>query len=47
MNGIGTLFSQNVVVYNGEWKDGKRNGKGTQYLIDGDKYEGEWKEDHM
>ena len=27
----------------GEWKDGKRNGQGTETLPDGAKYIGEWK----
>jgi hypothetical protein len=28
--------------YEGEWKDGKRNGQGTMIYEDGDQYEGEW-----
>ena len=31
--------------YDGEYKDGKRNGKGTYTFADGDKYDGEWKDD--
>jgi len=34
--------------YEGEWKDGKRNGQGTfTYPDDGRKYEGEWKGDTL
>ncbi len=29
--------------YEGEWKDGKRHGRGTYYIANGDRYEGEWK----
>ena len=31
--------------YEGEWRDGVRNGQGTQILPDGRRYEGEWKDD--
>ena len=31
--------------YEGEWKDGKRNGKGTETYSDGTKYKGKWKDD--
>ncbi len=31
-------------VYDGEWKDGKRDGKGTSRLVCGDVYEGEWQD---
>ena len=33
--------------YEGEWKDGKANGKGVKYYYDNGnkKYEGEWKDD--
>ena len=31
--------------YVGEWKDGKRNGKGTFYLADCYEYKGDWKND--
>ena len=30
-------------VYEGEWKDNKRNGHGTYKWSNGDVYEGEWK----
>jgi hypothetical protein len=31
--------------YNGEWKSGLREGKGTYILTEGTKYEGDWKND--
>jgi len=34
-------------VYEGEWRDGKRNGKGTNTWPDGNKYEGDWKDDKV
>ena len=34
------------VEYEGDWKDGKRHGKGTATLSDGRKYEGGWKDDN-
>ena len=30
--------------YEGEWKDGQRNGKGIYHYADGSRYEGEWKD---
>jgi hypothetical protein len=30
--------------YVGEWVNGKINGKGTIFLVSGDKYVGEWKD---
>ena len=30
-------------TYEGEWKDGMRNGIGTQIWANGNKYVGEWK----
>ena len=30
-------------MYEGEWKDGKPNGQGTETRPNGQKYEGEWK----
>jgi hypothetical protein len=33
--------------YSGEWKDGKKNGRGTFTWPDGRKYEGEWKDNAM
>jgi hypothetical protein len=31
-------------THEGEWKDGKKHGKGVCKYSDGDEYEGEWKE---
>ena len=30
-------------MYEGDWKEGKPNGQGTETLPNGKKYEGEWK----
>lgn len=30
-------------VYDGEWKDGKKHGRGAMTFGNGDKYDGEWK----
>ena len=35
------------VVYVGQWKDGKRHGRGEQYWPNGLKYEGYWQDDEM
>jgi len=35
---IGIYFYQNGDQYEGEWKNDKRNGIGTLYLLNGDKY---------
>ena len=32
-------------LYEGYWKDGKREGKGRMFYYDGSTYEGEWKAD--
>ena len=31
----------------GQWKDNKKNGKGTYYFVNGDKYVGDWVEDNQ
>lgn len=41
--GIFTYYER--FKYNGERKDGKRHGKGSQTFTNGEKYEGEWKYD--
>ena len=38
---------ENEEIYDGEWKDGLKEGKGTLTSPDGGKYEGEWKNDKM
>lgn len=47
-NGIGTLaYSNNgdLIVYEGEWKNGIRSGEGRMIFANGDIYEGEWASD--
>lgn len=39
------VHSQNL--YNGSWKEDKRNGFGVQLFPSGDKYEGEWDKDEI
>ena len=42
---FGYLFSgENKLIYEGEYKNGKRNGQGTYYYDSGEKYIGEWKD---
>lgn len=46
MNGNGVLsYGPKVGRYEGEFKDGKREGFGTMYYADGRKWEGQWKKD--
>lgn len=33
--------------YDGNWKDGKKNGQGKMNFANGDEYEGLWKDDKM
>lgn len=50
---IGTMEYPNGEKYEGDWKDGKRNGKGilclnllgTYFLNNGDKYDADWVDD--
>jgi hypothetical protein len=44
-DGEGILTSPNGETYEGEFKSGKRCGKGTQKFSDGTKYVGNWKND--
>jgi hypothetical protein len=39
-----TVIYQDGSRYEGEWKDGKRDGEGTYSWADGSKYKGEWKD---
>jgi len=41
---LGTYYYNDGNRYEGEWKDGIKNGKGTYYFKSGDRYEGEWKD---
>ncbi len=43
--GISTYTYPNGGIYEGAWKDGKRNGQGTYTYPDGGIYKGEWKDD--
>ena len=33
--------------YEGDWRNGNKEGKGIYYYIDGDRYEGDWRNDNM
>jgi hypothetical protein len=46
-NGHGIYVYNSGMMYEGEWKDGKRHGKGRLIYPDGTMYEGEWKDDRM
>jgi len=42
-HGYGVLYKNGKIVYEGEWKNNQRNGKGIEYHQNGEKvYEGEW-----
>ncbi len=44
--GTGTLTIPQLygeIKYEGEWKDGKKHGKGTETSLDGKRYEGMWR----
>jgi|SRR5271157_5104214 len=47
LNGTGTFHFSNGKIYEGQWKDGKREGQGTFSLPNGTKYIGQWKNDKM
>lgn len=46
LNGQGKLYTlEGILIYDGEWKDGKRNGHGKLYKTDGTlKFEGTFKD---
>jgi hypothetical protein len=44
-NCFGTLTFPDREKYVGEWRDGKRNGQGTNIYASGEKYVGEWRDD--
>ena len=39
------VFLCSKAIYEGQWKNGSRNGVGKQYWEDGCIYKGEWKDD--
>lgn len=39
------MYYSNSERYEGEWFEGRRDGKGTQHFSDGSRYEGDWLED--
>ena len=41
-NGFGTGFTDNSLIYEGEWKGGVPHGKGTLYKSGGQRVEGTW-----
>ncbi len=45
-NGLGKMTYKSGVVYEGEFKAGKRHGKGTCYLTNGNKFTGFWENDY-
>jgi hypothetical protein len=50
LNGKGVFTWSDGSKYEGDWKDGKRHGKGIHGIhgytwSDGSKFEGDWKED--
>eukprot|EP01115_Flamella_aegyptia_P015821 TRINITY_DN9_c0_g1_i2.p1 TRINITY_DN9_c0_g1~~TRINITY_DN9_c0_g1_i2.p1 ORF type:complete len:366 (+),score=118.61 TRINITY_DN9_c0_g1_i2:333-1430(+) len=44
---IDNFFDQGFDRYEGEFKDGIKEGKGSYYWVNGDKYYGEWKNDFI
>ncbi|MEM3000944.1 MAG: hypothetical protein QXP41_01955 [Candidatus Nitrosocaldus sp.] len=46
-NGYGVYLYNSGMVYEGEWKNGRRDGKGILTYPDGTRYEGEWKNNRM
>ena len=42
---LGVLECINGDKYNGDWKDGKKDGKGEFEDSNGNKYNGDWKDD--
>ena len=45
-DGIGKFVNSNL-TYTGEWRDGKKNGKGECKWLNGNIFDGEWKDDHL
>lgn len=44
VNGTGTMHYADGLLYEGQWKDGKRKGQGTMIFPDGSNYVGQWKD---
>ena len=44
--GKGTIVFHNNCKWEGEWKDGKRNGSGSYYFCEDVWFEGVWENDH-
>ena len=38
---------RNGDTYEGEWRDGKEDGRGTYHFANGDKCEGEWEDNRL
>ena len=45
MDGTGKFIWSNGDKYEGDWKNGKKNGQGTIFYQDGSKLEGEFRDD--
>ena len=45
MEGTGKFFYNNGDIYEGDFKNGKKEGNGKIYYENGDRYEGEFKND--
>lgn len=45
INGTGTFQYIDGTIFNGQWKNGERNGYGVKICTDGQRYEGYWKDD--
>lgn len=46
LNGYGVFLSRSGERYEGNWKQGSREGRGICYYANGDKYEGQWSDNH-
>jgi len=42
---LGPYMLRNQAIYTGQWKEGRRQGRGKQIWKDGSQYEGLWKND--
>lgn len=46
-SGIGTGFTDDGLIYAGQWQDGQPNGSGRMHLKDGSVAEGIWKDGQL